>query len=57
LAGKVSDGSARVQEGRRCMFALRAVMCRPTNALAHAAGQVVPNLLHVVGSEDRDKLQ
>src|SRR5260370_13825944 len=35
--------SARVQEGRRCMFALRAVMCRPTNGLAHAARHESPD--------------
>ncbi len=43
MAGKVSDDSARVQEGRRRMFALRAVICRPTIALAHAARHEAPD--------------
>src|SRR5712671_599671 len=35
--------SVRAQEGRRCMFALRAVMCRPTKALAHASRHEAPD--------------
>src|SRR5258705_5546887 len=43
MAGKVSDGLCTSPGRPSVPFALRAVMCRPTNALAHAARHEAPD--------------
>jgi len=41
--GLIQDKDAAVDLCRQCMFALRVGMCRPTNALAHAARHEAPD--------------